>query len=76
MFPQQGVGDTYMTFIIFVLAWSLVLVLILGFVVLRKWLRKRVDLAVWSAQEPHEPGNPSAEHERAAWNGNKDMQMK
>jgi hypothetical protein len=65
-----------MTFIIFGFVWSILVLLILGLVVIRKWLRKRIDLAVWRGHDPHASRGPGVEEEKAIWNGNKEMHMK
>ena len=65
-----------MTFIIFGFVWSILVLLILGFVVIRKWLRKKVDLAVWGGHNPNAPRGPGVEEEKEIWNGNKEMHMK
>jgi hypothetical protein len=68
-----------MTFIIFGFTSSILVVLILGSVLMRKWLQKQADLLIWTE---HQLRLRKAEHQTPtqeaseAWRRNRQMDMR
>jgi hypothetical protein len=65
--------------IIFVCALSILTVLILGFILLRKWLQKQADLHIWTQHQlklREEEAEAKRREDPVTWRRNKQMNMR
>jgi H+/gluconate symporter-like permease len=68
-----------MTVIIFGFALSVLVVLALGFVILRKWLQKQADLHIWTERQlklREEDAEAKRREDPKTWRRNKQMNMR
>ena len=68
-----------MTLIIFGFTSSVLLVLILGFILLRKWLQKQADLHIWTERQlklREEEAEAKQREDPKTWRRNKQMNMR
>jgi hypothetical protein len=68
-----------MPLIIFGCTFSVLLVLILGFILLRKWLQKQADLHIWTERQLKlraEEAEAKRREDPVTWRRNKQMNMR
>lgn len=68
-----------MTVIIFGLTLSILTVLILGFVILRKWMQKQADLHIWTEKQlrlREDEKEAKLREDPATWHRNQKMNMR
>ena len=68
-----------MTIVIFGFTLSLLLVLILGFILLRSWLQKQADLHIWTEHQLKlraEEAEAKRREDPLTWRRNKQMNMR
>jgi hypothetical protein len=68
-----------MTLIIFGFTSSVLVVLILGFVLLRKWLQRQADLHIWTERQlklREEESEAKRREDPKTWRRNKQMNMR
>jgi hypothetical protein len=67
------------TLILFIVTLSVLTVLILGFVILRKWLQKQADLHIWTQHQLKlraEEAEAKRREDPRTWSRNKQMHMR
>lgn len=68
-----------MTVLIFGFTLSILVVLALGFVILRKWMQKQADLHIWTERQlklREEESEAKRREDPATWRRNKQMNMR